>query len=146
LDAWLFVSHAHQDLRAVRRVRDELERRHANPLLFFLMCLQQDEEIDSLIKREISARYFFILCDSDAARESKWVQKERAFVKSLEGRKIYNLDLSWPWEEQQHVIREALGAVTTFLNYLYSDRERVRPYIDLLIRNDFACAPGAGLE
>jgi hypothetical protein len=63
-DAWVFVSHSHQDSDAVRSVRHEFERLHANPLLFFLMCLNDDEEVDSLIKREITARKFFLLCDS----------------------------------------------------------------------------------
>jgi hypothetical protein len=137
-DAWIFVSHSHQDLAAVRHVRDEIERQNANPLLFFLLCLKEDEEVSDLIKREISARNFFVLCDSDAARGSKWVQKERQFVESLPDRKVYRLDLSWPWEKQLRVIGDALAGATTFINYAYRDRDRVRPYIDLLVRNDFA--------
>lgn len=137
-DAWIFVSHSHVDLDAVRRVRDEFERRHANLLLFFLLCLKEDDEVDDLIKREILARNFFLLCDSDAARKSEWVQKERAFVDALKDRKVYRLDLSWPWERQKRVINEALGGAMTFINYSYKDRDRVRPYIDFLVKNDFA--------
>jgi hypothetical protein len=141
-DAWIFVSHSHQDLGAVRRVRDELEQLHANPLLFFLLCLEKDEELDWLIKREITARNFFLLCNSPLARTSSWVQREREFVQSLDNqdrkRKIYELDLQWPWPRQQRIIREALGAATTFLSYSSHDTERVQPYIDFLVRNDFA--------
>ncbi len=57
-EAWIFVSHSHKDLNAVHRVRDEFERLHANPLLFFLMCLKENEEVSSLIKREITAQKF----------------------------------------------------------------------------------------
>jgi hypothetical protein len=137
-DAWVFVSHSHQDLDAVRRVRDEFERMHANPLLFFLMCLNENEEVDSLIKREITARNFFLLCDSPTARKSAWVRKERAFVQSLKGRIIHKIDLDWPWDQQQRVIHETLRSATTFLNYASNDLDRIRPYIDLLVKNDFA--------
>lgn len=34
--AWIFVSHSHHDLEKVRQVRNELEQRGHNPLLFFL--------------------------------------------------------------------------------------------------------------
>jgi hypothetical protein len=137
-EAWIFVSHSHSDITAVRRVRDELEKHHANPLLFFLLCLDKDEELDSLIKREISARNFFLLCNSGAARDSSWVQKERDFVLSLKNRKVHELDLGWPWEQQKRVIHETLRSSRTFVNYSLKDGERVRPYIDLLISNDFA--------
>jgi hypothetical protein len=137
-DAWISVSHSHLDLEAVRRIRDEFERLHAIPLLFFLLALNEDDEIDDLIKREITARNFFLLCDSPNARASNWVQKERAFVHSLKGRKINELDLSWPWADQRRVIHEALGEATSFLSYSSRDQARVQPYIDLLVKNDFA--------
>ncbi len=35
-DAWIFVSHSNKDLEAVRRIRNEVENRGANPILFFL--------------------------------------------------------------------------------------------------------------
>jgi hypothetical protein len=136
-DAWIFVSHSHTDLTAVRQVRDEFERLHSNPLLFFLMCLKDDEEVSSPIKREITARNFFLLCGSPAARSSHYVQLEREFVLSLKGRKIHELDLDWPWERQSQVIHETLQSATTFLNYAARDR-RIRPYVDLLVANDFA--------
>src|SRR5215470_1871304 len=97
--AWIFVSHSNGDIAAVRRVRDELEKYHANPILFFLLCIENDEELDGLIKREISARNFFLLCNSPAARRSSWVQKERDFVLSLKDRIVHELDLDWPWEQ-----------------------------------------------
>jgi hypothetical protein len=137
-DAWIFVSHSHHDLDSVRRVRDEFERLHANPLLFFLLALKENEELHSLIKREITARNFFLLCDSPSARESKWVQKEREFVRSLKDRKIHELDLDWPWERQRRVIHQTLQSATTFISYAHKDSDRVRPYIELLIANDFA--------
>jgi hypothetical protein len=54
--AWIFVSHSHRDLERVRRVRDALEQRGHNPLLFFLRSLDDESELDALIRREIHAR------------------------------------------------------------------------------------------
>ena len=43
----------------VRRVRNAIEEMEHNPLLFFLLCLNDKDEITDLIKREIKARDFF---------------------------------------------------------------------------------------
>ena len=40
--AWIFVSHSHKDIEKVREIRNELERRGHNPLLFFLKCMDDD--------------------------------------------------------------------------------------------------------
>jgi hypothetical protein len=37
-----FVSYSHRDLKNVRPIRNELERRGRNPLLFFLKCLKDN--------------------------------------------------------------------------------------------------------
>ena len=73
-DAWVFVSHSNRDLAAVRRVRNELESQSAHPILFFLKCVEDHDELDTLIEREIRARHFFLLCDSVNAQGSNWVQ------------------------------------------------------------------------
>ena len=43
--AWIFVSHSHRDLEKVRQIRNELEKRGHNPLLFFLKCLEDDNAL-----------------------------------------------------------------------------------------------------
>ena len=59
-----FSSHSHRDLEKVRRIRNELERRGHNPLLFFLKCLEADDaRLPELIRDEIKARTFFVLCN-----------------------------------------------------------------------------------
>lgn len=80
---WIFVSHASADLIRVREVRNYLEGLGAAPLLFHLRALAQPEEFWPLIKREIMARNFFLFCESEAATQSIWVQRERAVVKPL---------------------------------------------------------------
>lgn len=51
-DIWVFLSHSNKDYEKVREVRNLLEEQNFRPLMFFLNCLNDDEEIDSLIKRE----------------------------------------------------------------------------------------------
>lgn len=144
-DAWIFVSHSHKDAALVRRVRDELERLDAHPLLFFLKCLDDDDELDDLIKREIAARNFFILCDSDSARASKWVKQEIAIVNALGNRKIHSLDLADPWEKQRSAIHRAVRGATTYVSYSHGDLARAQPYIDLLKSHDFAVFVDRGI-
>jgi hypothetical protein len=80
---WVFVSHASADLPKVREVRNFMEERGAGPLLFHLRSLTSPEKFWPLIKQEIEARNFFLLCDSEAARASRWVQREREAVAKI---------------------------------------------------------------
>ena len=105
-EGWVFVSHSNRDFDRVRRVRNALEDAGHYPLLFFLRCLTDDQELDDLIKREICERNFFLYCKSEAARTSPWVQRELAFIKSLPHRVIYELSLDDDEETQATVIRD----------------------------------------
>ena len=78
---WVFLSHSNKDYEKVRQVRNILEQQGYRPLMFFLNCLNDDNEIDGLIKREIDSREKFILCDSKNAQNSKWVQEEVNYIK-----------------------------------------------------------------
>ncbi len=91
-NAWGFVSHSNIDLVDVRKVRDEIERRDANPILFYLKQRVQTGQLDQLLKREIAARNFFLLCDSPAAQASNYVQAEFFHVNQLRGKRIGKLD------------------------------------------------------
>ena len=119
--AWIFVSHSHRDLREVRRVRDTLESKGHQPLLFFLKCLNDDSEIDDLIRREIQARQFFLLCDSPNARDSNWVQQERRLIKDLAGKVSLTVDLAGPWQDQLGAIDELSRRATVYLSYSRRD-------------------------
>ncbi len=84
---WVFISHSNKDFDAVRKVRNLLEEWRFRPLLFFLKCLEQDKEVSDLIKREIECRTRFLLCESDNTNNNNgWVQKEVAYIKSLNRR------------------------------------------------------------
>ncbi len=73
---WVFVSHSNKDWEKVRQVRNLLEERGHRPLLFFLKSLDYETEVHELIRKEIEARKWFVLCDSENSRNSKWVQAE----------------------------------------------------------------------
>ena len=53
---WVFLSHSNKDYEKVRQVRNILEQQGYRPLMFFLNCLNDDNEIDGLIKREIELK------------------------------------------------------------------------------------------
>lgn len=92
-NAWVFISHSNKDFERIVKVRNKLEALRYKPLLFFLKCLEDDNEIFELIKREIKARDRFILCDSKNSRESEWVQKEKKIIVSLNRPyEVINLD------------------------------------------------------
>lgn len=70
--AWIFLSHSNKDFEQVREIRNELEHRGHKPLMFFLRCLENDDaRLPELLKEEIAARNWFILCHNPNAEASK---------------------------------------------------------------------------
>jgi TIR domain-containing protein len=131
--AWIFLSHSHHDIYEVRRIRNQLEEMGHFPILFFLKCLDSKDELDPLLQREIEARDFFLLCDSPNARNSRWVQKEVAFIKALSG-KVYELvDLTADWEQQLSVIQSLSRRVTIFLSYSFRNSRAVERFRSALV-------------
>ena len=93
-NGYIFISHSHKDKKAVHEIRNYLEAYNFDALCFFLKCLNDDsEELDSLIKREIDAREWFLYVDSENARNAKWVKKELAYIRSKPNRRILKVDL-----------------------------------------------------
>jgi hypothetical protein len=120
--AWVFVSHSHADLAKVRRIRDALETKGHNPLLFFLKCLDDEAELDDLIRREIEARTWFILCDSPNARASRWVQEEVEIIKSLGGvRRVEVIDLDDDLDTQLERVAAQSKVATVYISYAGAD-------------------------
>ena len=97
-EIWIFLSHSNKDFAKVRLIRNYLEERSCRPLMFYLKCLSNEDEIDDLIKREIDCRTRFIICDSENSKASKWVQSEVKYIKSQQ-RSYETIDLSKSEEE-----------------------------------------------
>lgn len=119
-DIWVFLSHSNKDYEKVREVRNLLEEQNFRPLMFFLNCLNEDEEIDSLIKREIDSRKRFILCDSENAKSSKWVQREVDYIKSKQ-RYYYTLDLNSSSDKIAKDILQFARESTVYISYSRND-------------------------
>ena len=78
------VFHSHRELEKIRRIRNELERRGPKPLLFFPECQKADDaRLFELIRDEIKARAYFVLCNTRASRRSKWMKQEIERVKQV---------------------------------------------------------------
>ena len=137
--AWIFVSHATEDLRRVREVRNYLERKDASPLLFHLKALKKPDEFWPLIEREITERPFFLLCESASASNSSWVKKERRAANQAaksspkKTGKIRvdsaQLDLS--------VLDSFIASTRVFPSYAHVDRMAVQPFLASLERRGF---------
>ena len=83
--AWVFLSHSTIDYENVRRLRNLLENNGFRPIMFYLRCLEQnhkDDELKSLLIREIDARNRFILCKSKNTNPPHgWVEFEVNYIK-----------------------------------------------------------------
>ena len=135
---WIFVSHSTKDLEPVRRIRDYLEAKSHQPLLFFLKCIRDTDELDSLITREIEARTIFLLCDSPNSRTARWVQREVEFIQSLRDRHYEVIDITAPWPTQQTVLDRLSQHSTLFLSYAYSDAKEVSAIYEALRTYDYS--------
>src|SRR2546430_8848168 len=120
--AWIFLSHSHKDFDKVRGLRNELEMQGHHPLLFFLKCLNDDSEIDDLVRREIEARSWFILCDSQNSRSSRWVQEERKIIDALPSHTSATVNLDDSLFTQTSSISEITKRASVFLSYSHLDR------------------------
>ena len=91
---YIFISHSHNDIERVRHIRNRLEDDGFEPLCFYLKCLDDESEIEDLIKREIDAREWFIFVDSENSRSSKWVTLEREYINRTNSKKIITVDIN----------------------------------------------------
>lgn len=136
-EIWVFLSHSNKDYEKVRLVRNMLEEQSLRPLMFFLHCLNDDDEIDSLIKREIDCRTRFILCDSENARKSHWVQKEVEYIKSQK-RICETIDLSKSIDEIMSTLQDFINKTRIFISYNREEYPLAEMVYNRLCLYDFA--------
>jgi hypothetical protein len=135
--AWIFLSHSTKDFVKVSGLRNELENKGHRPLMFFLKCLDDDCEVDDLLKREIKARTWFILCHSVNSRSSRWVQSEVAYVKSLSDKVYQEIDLEQPLSAQISTVEPLLRRATVFISNAATDRAIAATLTTALRASDF---------
>lgn len=131
---WLFISHSHLDIDIVRKIRNQLEEQGFEPLIFYLKCLNDDDEIESLIQREINEREWFIYVESENAAKSRWVQSERAYISQLSGKKVFTININDDISEQINNITKQLKV---FISYSHKDRAIYELIKQALLSRDF---------
>ena len=146
---WVFISHSHLDIELVRKIRNYLEERGFEPLIFYLKCLNDDSEIENLIRREIDEREWFIYVDSENSRNSRWVRSERDYISSLPGKKVFTIDLSRDITAQ---LKHITSQLQVFVSYSAKDSKLARLIAeklvaeDLLVFMDTDIKPGASFH
>lgn len=122
---YIFLSHSHDDIDIIRKIRNRLESDGFEPLCFYLKCLSDDSEIEDLIKREIDAREWFVFANSENARKSKWVAMEREYIARTNSKKIITIDLD---NEQSisEAIKGILHNLRVFISYSSRDSKVAR--------------------
>ena len=133
---WVFISHSHQDIDLVRKIRNYLESLGFEPLMFYLKCLSDESEIEELIKREINEREWFIYADSPNARGSKWVKTEREYIEKLTGKRIFTIDLSADIATQLREIERISRQMKVFISASSKDKELKQKICDKLTERD----------
>ena len=126
--AWVFLSHSNKDFEKVREIRNELEKRGHKPIMVYLKCLENDNALlPDLLRREIAAREWFILCDSPNARNSQYVCDEVELIKSkegmMEGKNFHVVDLSKELQTELHKLIQISKRATVFLSYARQDQK-----------------------
>lgn len=138
--AWIFLSHSNKDIEEVRKYRNELEKLGHNPLMFFLKCLDNDDaRLPELIRDEINARQWFVLCDSPSAKVSKWVQEEVMIIKGIDNSdKVFEIiDLRNDLNENLPKLIRLSKRARIFLSYSHLDYETAERIRQVLEKHDF---------
>ena len=135
-EIWVFLSHSNKDYEKVRQVRNMLEGQKFRPLMFFLCCLDDDREIDNLIKREIDHRTRFIYCESKNSKESRWVQEEVKYIKSKD-RIFETINLDSPISEIKKQLDIFRKKANVFISYQRDDTELAKMIYNRIKKYEF---------
>lgn len=122
---WIFLSHSHLDIEIVRKIRNNFEEIGFEPIMFYLKCLNDNDEIEDLIEREIKARQWFVLVDSKNSRKSKWVKSELNIINELNDKKVFTINTENFEDDLNKIIQSQVDSIaknmTVFISYSYSD-------------------------
>lgn len=133
---YIFLSHSHNDIDKVRTIRNDLERDGFEPLCFYLKCLNDDSEIEDLIKREIDAREWFVFLNSQNSRRSKWVTMEREYITRTNSKKIITVDLDSA-QAVSDIIYKLSHNLRVFISYVSADTILARRIKNIMEEKDY---------
>ena len=142
IGGYIFVSHSHDDLEKVRVIRNYLESKGIEPILFYLHCMKDGNKEDmahlwNLICREIDARDWFLYLDSDHARGSEWVQREMAYASKTKEGYIVSIDLDSDLDAVKKRIEKVSRAMRVFISHSHQDQNLYRMLKAEFCRQDF---------
>ena len=132
---YIFISHAHKDIIEIRKIRNILEDNGLEPICFYLRCLSDRDEIIDLIKREIDAREWFLLVDSENARKSNWVKTEVEYIKSKNKEKIISLTLE-DKDSILPILDRLSNSMRVFISYAHKDYNIAKLIADACRKKD----------
>ena len=118
---YIFISHSHYDFDKVRIIRNTLEENGYEPLCFYLKCLNDDDEVEGLIKREIDSRDIFLYIESENSKKSKWVTKERKYINSCKDKTIFKIILGDNVDVKEETLK-MLDKTRVFISYSLTDK------------------------
>lgn len=111
----VFLSHSHKDIAVVRKVRDILELLNCDPIMFYLHCLDDENEtLEDFIKKEIDARNIFLYCKSVNSEKSIWVKKELEYIRNTNINRLYTIDIE---EELEENLLSVLSQLSILIRY-----------------------------
>jgi|GEM_PF-5838772 len=106
--------------------------------MFFLKCLDDQSELDGLIKREIEKREWFLLCDSVNSRESTWVQREIEVISENPKNFFVRIELDASLERQLEQAASLTTRATVYIAYHRNDEAAATEISRVLREHDFA--------
>lgn len=104
--------------------------------MFFLKCLNDDKEVDDLIKREIDCRTRFVLCSSENARNSEWVREEVKYIKS-KNRICETIDLSKNLDEIKKALNDFITKTRLFISFNHDEMDLAKMVYKHLSQYEF---------
>ena len=124
-------------------IRNEFENHGHNPLAFHLRCLGDDteeksKELNNLIQREIDCRDWFVFCESENSKTSKYVKMEKDYIISKGKTNIWSLNMNDTFDEIAKKIEDICFQISVFVSYSESDTELAEDILDSLEKKDFA--------
>jgi len=139
---WIFLTHYSEDIEKVRLVRNEFEKFGHNPLAFHLKCLRDDtesgkRELDSLIKREIDAREWFVFCENKFLH-SDWVNMEKGYIEGQGKDFIWRINMNDDIDAILDNVRKICTDIEVFISYTSCDREKISPLVKELNDRDYS--------
>lgn len=137
-EIWVFLSHSNKDYEKVRILRNLLEENGFRPIMLYLRSKEDPskvKELRQLIYDEIDHRNRFILCDSENARNSDWVNEEVEYIKSKQ--RIYQtIDIDASIENISASILNFKKESSVFVSYARRDTE-IYKQLTCLLKQDW---------